>query len=280
MSYRFDVETDEVEAREPGRPRRGRSHPISAVIAVLILLAAITAVLWVGYHVMSRRAGGEVPLIRADPRPIKVAPAQPGGMEVPDQDIYILNRQKPLDSRVEQLLPAPEAPLPRPTPPEPALVDTPAPDEAPAPVIQPPSPPVSAQPASAAPTPPAQAVAPAAALPPPAPTAAPLPESVPPPTPPAPARTASLPPAETGSGYRLQLGSVRSVEEAQREWDRLKRVEPELLGKFKADAVRADLGERGVFYRIEAGRFANAAEGDRLCAELKRHDIGCILVKP
>ncbi|HXP30823.1 MAG TPA: SPOR domain-containing protein [Stellaceae bacterium] len=298
MSYRSEIETDEVEARATEPRRRGRNQPISAAIAVLILLAAITAVLWVGYRVMSRRAGGEVPLIRADQRPIKAPPAQPGGMQVPDQNIYILNRQQPLDSRVEQLLPSPEAPLPRPTAPEPALVDTPAPEAAPpaapAAAVQPPPPPVSAQPAQAARTPPVEAVTPARApaLPPPAPAAASPPQPVPPPAspdatappkpaaPPTPAaRTASLPPAAAGSGYRLQLGSVRSVEEAQREWDRLKQVEPELLGKLQADAVRADLGERGVFYRIEAGRFADPAEGERLCAELKQRNIGCILVR-
>ena len=44
-----------------------------------------------------------VPVIRADQRPVRLRRRNPGGMKVPDQDIYVLNRETPADSRVEQI---------------------------------------------------------------------------------------------------------------------------------------------------------------------------------
>jgi len=44
--------------------------------------------------------------------------------------------------------------------------------------------------------------------------------------------------------------------------------------------TRVDLGEKGVFYRVQAGPLADAAAAERLCAELKERKQGCIVVKP
>jgi hypothetical protein len=43
--------------------------------------------------------------------------------------------------------------------------------------------------------------------------------------------------------------------------------------------VRADLGAKGTYYRIEAGPLANKAAAARLCGELKQHRLGCSLVQ-
>ncbi len=83
-----------------------------------------------------------------------------------------------------------------------------------------------------------------------------------------------------GKGYRLQLGSVRTADDAKAEWERLKREQGDLLGALGLTVARADLGERGIFYRIQAGPVADAAAAERQCNELKRRGVGCILVKP
>jgi hypothetical protein len=44
--------------------------------------------------------------------------------------------------------------------------------------------------------------------------------------------------------------------------------------------TRVDLGDRGIFYRIQAGPVADAAAAERTCNELKRRGVGCLLVKP
>ena len=95
------------------------------------LLVAVLAVAgsWAGWRTLHpSETGGAIPVIHADTRPLKVPPADPGGMRVPDQDMDVLNRINAPEPKVEQLLPPPETPLPRPAaaPSEPALTDLPA----------------------------------------------------------------------------------------------------------------------------------------------------------
>lgn len=78
---------------------------------------------------------------------------------------------------------------------------------------------------------------------------------------------------------RLQLGAVRSAGEAREEWERLKRSNADLLGKLSAVAVRADLGDKGVYYRIQAGPIASTAAGERICGELRQRRLACIIVR-
>src|SRR5690242_2235708 len=119
--------------------------------------------------------GDGVPLLRADERPTKVRPDQPGGMAIPDQNVSLYN-DKPGGPAVEKLLPAAEQPLPRPAaaPREAAIPSSPpAPPSIPG--ASQGAPPVS-PPAIAPPAPPPAAHAapkPAATAAPPAKTAAP-----------------------------------------------------------------------------------------------------------
>ena len=77
---------------------------------------------------------------------------------------------------------------------------------------------------------------------------------------------------------RIQLASLRSPDEARDEWQRLKRDNSDLLGKLTAVAVRADMGERGIYYRVEAGPLTDKAAAAKLCKALKERDLGCSLV--
>ena len=187
-----------------------------------------------------------IPLIRADQQPMKVKPDQPGGMVVPDRDKLIYS-ERPGGPPVERLLPPAEQPAPRPLPPPP-------PAAAPLPLAAPP------QVAAVPPSPVAK------------PTAAPATHTAPPPA-------ASAPAVDRGGHIRVAIASLRTPEEARSEWQRLKHANHDLLGKLNADAVRADLGERGVWYRIEAGSFAKAATAEHLCHELKARHLGCSIVR-
>jgi hypothetical protein len=82
--------------------------------------------------------------------------------------------------------------------------------------------------------------------------------------------------AQKTGGTRIQLASVRSEEAARQEWDRLRRANPDLLGSVSATPVRADLGEKGVFYRLQTAPITDA---DRVCGELRRRNIGCIIAR-
>ena len=221
-----------------------------------IVMAVFAGGLWFFYHQGVRQAapgpGGEVPLIRADEKPMKMKPDQPGGMPVPDQNVSVYD-PKPGAAPVEKLLPPPEQPMPRPVPRE--ATAQPAPSTAPA---------QSAPAATAAPQ--QQAAATTAA-----PKAPAKPAPVKEPAATAPAKSVPAGPV------RIQLASLRTPEAAKDEWSRLKREHPELLGNLTAVAVKADLGDKGVWYRVQTQSFDNAAAAERLCADLKKQNIGCSL---
>ena len=86
-----------------------------------------------------------------------------------------------------------------------------------------------------------------------------------------------IPPAKTGN-VRLQLGSVHSAGAARLEWDRIRQRNSDLLGALLASPVRADLGDKGIYYRIETGPIG-AAAADRLCGALKTRKVGCVIVR-
>jgi hypothetical protein len=255
------------------RPRR----VVVLLIAALAMLGSSGAFLAL-YHRLTRPpAPGDVPLIRADSAPIRHRPTNPGGIEVPGQGTMVLDGGQG-EPKVEQLLPPPETPLPRPVPAENAGAPAPAP-----PPTAAAGPAVATAPAAApASTPPAAGArpGPAPAVPRPTPKA---PAAAPPPAPPRPALArveATNPVLAAGRGYRLQVGAVRSPEAAKQEWERLRRLHSTVLGKLNLVTERADLGDRGIFYRIQAGPIADAATAEQDCSELKRHGVSCILIKP
>jgi hypothetical protein len=169
-------------------------------------------------------------------------------MEVPDRDKLIYTQKR---AAVEHLLPPPEKPMPRPTAPSAA-----------APSASPQPPPVTTAAGAANPAPQAQPQQPGGK----------------PPAKPEPAATAAAKPAtaqKTG-GTRIQLASVRSEEAAHHEWDRIRHANPDLLGSVSATFVRADLGDNGVFYRLQTAPIADA---ERVCGELKRRNVGCIIAR-
>ena len=225
-----------------------------AAVLTAVVMAVFAGGLWFFYHQGVRQSavpgpGDPVPLIRADERPTKIKPDQPGGMPVPDQNVSVYN-DKPGAASVEKLLPPPEQPMPRPAPKEAA---GPQPSAA-APPAAAPKPTVSQQQAAATPAPKAPAK-PAARE---TPAAAPA-KSIP------------------AGPVRIQLASLRTPEAAKDEWARLKREHPDTLGKLTAVAVKADLGDKGVWYRVQTQVFDDAAAADRLCADLKKQKIGCSL---
>jgi hypothetical protein len=259
--------------REDETPRRRPGRGLLLTLVAVLVMAGFAGGLWYAYrHLSGHGATGDVPLIRADGRETKMRPEQPGGMAIPNMDKTIYNSGKD-QPQVERLLPPPEAPMARPAPPpEPE----PQAAEAVAPAAPPPATPAAPQ---AAVTPaPASPAAPAAAPPASAPAATP-------PATPAPAVTAQKPPnpppqPAAKGGYRLQVASVRSEATARQEWDRLRRAQKDLLGSLGETVTRTDLGERGIYYRVQAGPIADAANAERICNELKRRNVGCILVRP
>ena len=280
-----------ADSKPAGRARLKLRSWLRYFLYFAVVFAAGTGAGW--YYVGTQFLTGDdtgIPLVMADKGPVKVRPISPGGMEVPDRDKLVYDRMQGGGERprVERLLPAPETPLP---PPRRKLARqmeaaAPAPESAkdlaavtpaagsrappPAKARTSRTPPVRTKPSaaagSAAATPTVEEVL-AAVRPPSAPLA---------PAPRTPATGAGKAPA-----YRVQLATVRSLERAQGEWDRLRRKNTDLLGKLALSVVRADLGpKKGVFFRLRAGPLADEATARALCTKLTSRKVGCLIVRP
>ena len=100
-----------------------------------------------------------------------------------------------------------------------------------------------------------------------------------------PTQTAALPPpsappaASSGGGnFRLQIASVKSEDAARAEFQRLQKRYPEALGGLGVAYVRVDLGDKGIYYRVQAGP-VDEARATSICSSLKSQSVGCILVR-
>lgn len=81
------------------------------------------------------------------------------------------------------------------------------------------------------------------------------------------------------SGMRLQLGSFRSVNGADDAWKRISQKHGGTLKGLDYTIERADLGSKGVFYRLQAGPIPSRQKADNLCGKLKAGNQGCFVVK-
>jgi cell division septation protein DedD len=292
--YDGSEEEDDVE---------GSRLPLLIVLALLVL-AMFGGVVWLAYTQGVARGRGETPVLAAAGGPERVAPQDPGGGNVPYQGFKIYEQPAPADDSAE---PAPAAAPPTPAPPPPeAKAPVPV---APAPVAVAPPKPVAPAPAAKSPPPAktvaaliqqansdpakpalaAAAAAKAAAAKPPA-TSAPalamgpatsaprqLGGPVPAAATPKPVATAAKPAAPAAAGaYMLQIGAFKSQAEAQAAWNAYKGKHAALLSGYSDTIQQVDLGEKGTWYRLKVGGFADREVASALCDRLKADGGACI----
>jgi hypothetical protein len=296
------MSVDRIHHHPAGERRPRLSHPPprrhrTRVWIVVGIFLGFVALAWAwAFQRGPSHAGSDVPVLAAGNQPTREKPTDPGGLKVADIDplAYDSGRAPP---RVENILPAPETPLPQPAPdPKPVAAAPPTPSVTPAPppatapdkpvqtaVANPPDKPVSGAPAPAAAT---SSPAPSAtsagdeALP-PAPAAKPLPKARP-----AAFRQEAKPPAknaakafETGAdGYRIQLASFHSQVDARAAEAKLRRSYGPVLGGVGVTVVSVDLGSRGTFYRLMAGPMKQGA-ASHLCDALRQRGAACLLAR-
>jgi len=107
-------------------------------------------------------------------------------------------------------------------------------------------------------------------------TAAPSPQTVASVPPAASAVTDQTTAAIASGGMLVQVSSQRSEEAARVTFRDLQTRYPSILGPYEVNIQRADLGERGVFFRARVGPFS-ASDAQRLCDDLKSAGGDCIL---
>lgn len=288
----IEIPTESLEFEYVQRDKKVKSSLGRRILLLTILVAAIggAGVWWVfdgQYSTMfASDNNGQIPTVHAEISPVKVKPENPGGMDVPNRDKLVYERlgQKPASEPVERLLPEAEKPMPMPKPqPTPEKAVEPAKmqankDEPPKPPAVPMKKVVEEKIASVVPT--EKEVA-AVQAPKPAEVAKPVELKTPAPKPVASVAPAPKPAAvSTTKSYQIQLAAVRSTATAQSEWKRMQAKFPNELGRLSLNIVKADLGKKGIFYRLRAGPIENAKAAKTICASLKAKKAGCLIVLP
>lgn len=276
---------DFAEYAGPSRGRWRKYLPAGAALVVLIGFGLVGLYAFDWGSETDVASNGDVPVIAADPEPVKIKPEEAGGEAVDNQDVTVLNPDADGDEP-EVLMPPPEVPQPPPAPATVTItepVETETTEEATtgttegATTLEPPPPPatVEAQPAlvAAPEPPPAPEPVVVEATPVPEPVAPePIVEAAAPATDPAPAASA------TSGAFLIQLASIKSSDGATSEWNRLQKEFPDLLGDMALNVQQATVNGTE-YFRVQAGPLPNRATADDMCAELKAKSQDCIVVK-
>ena len=90
----------------------------------------------------------------------------------------------------------------------------------------------------------------------------------------------AAPKTAPASGWQVQLAASRAATAAKAEGERLKKKHADVLGGMTVKIVRADLGAKGVFYRIRLGYAADKNKAREICTALSKRGQGCLVVAP
>ena len=95
----------------------------------------------------------------------------------------------------------------------------------------------------------------------------------------APAGAPQLAPSPTfvaNGPYVAQIAALQSEAAADVAWRRLSSRAPALFAAARLDVERADLGQRGIYYRVRAGYFADRVNAARFCERIRQMGQDCI----
>lgn len=291
-----------LDARHAFTARR----PLWAAGMVVATVAVLGAVLYYAYpREAAEQEMAGAPIIRADASDIKIAPDDPGGMDIPHRESVVfdtLNGQG--ERRVENLLPEAEEPLPRDemfaglkteaedeildvtasaTPETPSAAEPQSFDEVAS--FTPPEEGEVAPVESAAPEAVTEEIAPSPAAP--VAEAAPVTEEK---VAAVEAKAEEVAKTEPAAGlsvaakevvkgtHFVQLASVKDEAAAKVEWKKMQAAHS-VLAPLAMHIERADLGAKGVFFRIQGGPVAEA-EAKQICKAIQsKKPGGCLVVK-
>jgi cell division protein FtsN len=90
---------------------------------------------------------------------------------------------------------------------------------------------------------------------------------------------AQIAPAAGGASgnYLVQISSQRSEADAEASFKALQGKFPSVLGSRAPVIKRADLGEKGTYYRAMVGPFGSSDEASQFCGSLKSAGGQCVV---
>jgi cell division septation protein DedD len=81
-----------------------------------------------------------------------------------------------------------------------------------------------------------------------------------------------------GGAFLVQIAAFRSEEAAEAAWRKASASRPDIYQGAEKHIQRADLGAKGVFYRLRVGAFAERSQALDFCTALKSAGENCIVV--
>lgn len=272
MANEYDAEDDRNLENLEGPGLRWMS-----IVVVVLVVIGFFSLAWYAYHTSQQPLASEdSEVINADDTPYKEKPQQPGGMEIEHQDATVYDMisedSGKKEEKVEQLLPESEEPMVTrdiekeesrevgdwmkksdEEEKESAAAEPEETEEKSDPVKE--ATPVKEEPVK-------EEVAPVKVEKP----AAVKPKPVPAPKAAAPSGSA-----------QVQIAALKSQAEAESMWKSLSSKHSVLKGKSHT-VVKADLGDKGVFYRLRVTGLADKSAAAKLCSSLQSSGVGCMPV--
>ena len=267
---RDSYEADDVRVFDGGEDDddKGDSNLPMVIVIALLVLAALGGLVWVSYNNGVARGHADVPARQLAQNSTTEAPATApsSGEESPTaRHIKVYQQPAGADEDAYQEITPNTGQTAKPTPPALRSAEAkPAPAKAvvppPAAVTQATLPAAKPQTKTTAETAPATATAAPKQLAPAAPPA----KAAPAPTAPVAATAATA-----GGAYVLQIGAYKSESEANGAWKVMQTKHAGLLSSLSSNVQKADLGDKGVWYRLRAGAFADKDAATAFCDKLK-----------
>ncbi|TNE36481.1 MAG: hypothetical protein EP348_06985 [Alphaproteobacteria bacterium] len=284
-----DFPEDDYYDGEEEVPGLSRKRWIGAILA-LIIVGGFGIGIWYAYD-QGVKKGVQLapPIIKADSTPVKEKPADPGGMDIPNQDkqVFGLLNSSGGDEKVEKLMAPPEDALPdeqkAETPPQETATGKPETligkaDEA----------------AKSAESTDEKAAMTEKKLPAlndggtvekPEAKAPEMAEKTPEPVKKAeePVKKAAEPvkkavqTASSGPKYRVQLGSFTSTDAAEKQWSQLRSKYKSLLADVGYRIEDVDVKGKA-YHRLQAGAYDSRDGANSLCSKLKAQKQDCLVV--
>jgi cell division protein FtsN len=93
------------------------------------------------------------------------------------------------------------------------------------------------------------------------------------------AKPAAAPVAPAAGGFVLQIGAYKSQADAVTAWKTYQSKHAALLSGYSDNVQQVDLGEKGTWYRLRVGGFADREVATALCDRLKADGGACMLSK-
>jgi SPOR domain len=240
-------------------------------------------VVWLAYTQGAARGGTETPVLTAENGPARIAPQNPGGAEQPYKGFKIYEKPTLPDDNANNNSSA-VTPAPAPAKATPVAESAPVATRAPVPqsnILRPsvreaPTTSSASKVAAAAPAPATGKPASVPAKPAPAPvstkTAVVIPKQ-------APVSPAPIAAPKSSGAFVLQIGSYKSHAQADAAWKAYKAKHADLVASSSDEIQQANLGGKGIWYRLRITGFRSEVAASAMCSLLKADGGSCILGK-